>query len=95
MDNAAELLDKADDASLLVDVHRLSDETRRAWGFEEDFMSITEAAWAFFCLREMGDTAGRFPKGKWASIQHFEGLIQEQAQAAMHEETNGDTENAG
>ncbi|MEE8240116.1 MAG: hypothetical protein V3R16_02510 [Nitrospirales bacterium] len=67
-----------------VEVHKLSDETRRAWGIGDvSFMPEPEAAWLFFRLREILDSQERFPKGKWASIQALEDLIKEQAVKAV------------
>jgi hypothetical protein len=34
-------------------------------------------AWLFFLLRELPDDEKTFPHGKWATIQHIEGQLEE------------------
>ncbi len=63
----------------MIDTTRMSEETRHAWGLPSKRMYVTDAAFLFFRLRKRPDSPERFPKGKWASIQFFEGLIIEAA----------------
>lgn len=65
----------ADAEHTLVEVGRLGVETLVAWGIDQAYMAVEDAALLFFVLRERVDTPEAFPKGKWASIQFFEGLI--------------------
>jgi hypothetical protein len=64
----------------------LSLETREAWGIKEPYvMRFDEAAALFFKLRAMPDTPQSFPKGKWASIQALEGVIDRRAQLVVEQ----------
>lgn len=42
-------------------------------------------AWVVLVLREIADTDERFPRGKWATIQHIEGQIHRCAVRAAHD----------
>lgn len=72
----------------LVDISDLSRETRIAWAklsFDMDWedldegdktwLTIEHAASLFFRLRATEDRPEYFPKGKWASIQRLESII--------------------
>ena len=65
-----------------VEVGKLSHQTKRAWGIDREFMEPEQAAWLWFRLRKHDDTDEMFPRGKWASIQYLEALIDEQAEVA-------------
>jgi len=41
--------------------------------------NLPEMAWLVLVLRELPDSAARFPRGKWATIQYIEGQLQEAA----------------
>lgn len=73
------------DESDFVYVEALKYDTKRAWGLDNTYLSQVDAAWLFFRLRETPDTSEVFPHGKWASIQHLEELIREQAGKALVE----------
>ena len=72
-------MSEAQTSSDFVAVHRLNPSTAAAWGIDKGYMQEGEAAWLFFRLRETPDSDELFPRGKWASIQHLEVLICEQA----------------
>jgi hypothetical protein len=64
----------------------LSEETREAWGIKEPYvMRFEEAAAMFFRLRQLRDTPQNFPKGKWASIQAFEAIIDRRAELQVEQ----------
>jgi hypothetical protein len=78
----------------LVYIGAISRETRSAWakvwrhnsdGWDLDdgdrtWITIEQAAVMFFYLRKIDDWPEVFPKGKWASIQLLETLIDEAIQ---------------
>jgi hypothetical protein len=44
-----------------------------------DGISTQDWAWMTFCLRASKDHPTHFPKGKWAVIQHIEGILYAEA----------------
>lgn len=78
---------------------KLSVQTRDAWnewlcsidlGAIEfkNLMCLEHATWIFFMLKEAADTPELFPKGKSASLQHFEMLIANAAKEELHYREN-------
>jgi hypothetical protein len=64
----------------------LSEETRAAWGITEPCtMRFEVAAALFFELRALPDIPESFPKGKWASIQTLEAIIDRRAQLLVEQ----------
>jgi hypothetical protein len=75
---------------------RMNDEqTRKAleeysqkWGYEEwlaarSWVESQWFAWLVALLKAEPDTHDLFPKGKWATIQEMEGVLQESARAEL------------
>lgn len=48
-------------------------------------VNLAEMAWLWFVLRELEDSDSRFPRGKWATIQH----IQDQLERAARDVAEG------
>ena len=50
------------------------------------YIPLERAAWMFFVLRAAEDDPAYFPKGKWATIQRIEQMLNEEAAGAIYGE---------
>ena len=58
-----------------------------------DNSTLENWAWIYFQLKEMPDMPDYFPRGKWATIQHIEGLLTEASQTSVEKLKNEVGEN--
>ena len=52
------------------------------WPDYESLGSPETLAWVWFRLREMKDTEDLFPKGKWATLQRIQEILEREAKEA-------------
>lgn len=80
-----------------VAIHKLSHETQRAisdalfesgWDVGTSWIDLPTCAAIYFLLKRSPDNPDLFPKGKWATLQRMEQLIDE----AIRSTTSGETE---
>jgi hypothetical protein len=72
--------------AVLLDTMRALDRYAEQHGYEEwlkGWMEPQWAAWLTFLLAAEEDTPELFPHGKWATIQHIQSLIADEADSTI------------